>query len=38
MIDKQSNKPSGFGRKLYSHGELFEDASYKDGKKNGIER
>jgi len=29
MIDKQSNKPSGFGREIYSDGETFDDRSYK---------
>ena len=33
MIDKQSNKPSGFGRIIYSDGEAFDDSFLKDGKK-----
>ena len=28
MIDKQSNKPSGFGRLIYSDGEAFNDCLY----------
>ena len=38
MIDKQSNKPSGFGRTIFSDGEAFNDEFFKDGKKNGISR
>jgi hypothetical protein len=29
MIDKQSNKPSGFGRVIYSDGEGFIDRLHK---------
>ena len=36
MIDLQSNKPSGFGREIFSDGEAFNDALYKDGQRNGI--
>ncbi len=28
MIDKQSNKPSGFGRVIFSDGEAFYDSLY----------
>ena len=38
MIEKQSNKPYGFGRTIFSDGEMFTDAFYKDGKKNGVSR
>jgi antitoxin component YwqK of YwqJK toxin-antitoxin module len=38
MIEKQSNKPYGFGRTIFSTGERFSDAFYKDGKKNGVSR
>ena len=34
MIDKQSNKPSGFGRSIYSDGECFDDKIYKLGNTN----
>ena len=38
MIDKQSNKPSGFGRVICSDGEAFDDLIHKDGKRNGTFR
>ena len=37
MIDKSTNKPSGFGREIYSNG-YFNDLVYKDGKENGFYR
>ena len=37
MIDKSTNKPSGFGRTIDSNG-YFRDLLYKDGKKNGFYR
>ena len=38
MIDKFTNKPSGFGRNISSNGRYFNDLLYKDGQENGFYR